>query len=338
MTLNSIMKLNSGSTVKIGSNITTINPTSWTISSTIPGNWSNVVYGNIINKFIAVSWGSTNRMVESSTGLSWNTFIGAVTNKSFNSIAWNTVIPNFVCTGILSTTASGTGTSVNGTDWSTVATPSTGGSLNMIWVEKNKTIYGARNIAVGLITSGAGGLTWVTRANNSFCICLAYSPELDRIAIVGSSGRSSYSTGALTFSAPNSTPVGGTYIQMAYSPTLIKFIATEGIFPTTNSTIIGDGITWTTLLTGPITNILWDNALGRFYGKGTDIESISTNGINWITNSISSFQTDAIFYIPEKFLYLGLAVDTLSYLIPVSPTTSVNLLSTNTDWKITKVG
>jgi hypothetical protein len=182
--------------------------------------------------------------------------------------------------------------SIDGITWTSASVSRGDSQTRIIWANN-------RFVTVGNIGRGMTSLTGLSGSwtniqtnllgeNNSG---IAYSPELELFVVVSSSA---VSTTAVLVSSDDTTtwtsysqPTGLGLTAIIWSPQLRVFVA---LSQTTASVISTDGINWvsnTTMLTGN-NDIAWSPEMGIFVSASTNDYQYSLDGINWISGAYTT--------------------------------------------------
>ena len=210
----------------VGSNtiMTSFDGITW-YSQTVPeaNAWSGVCWSPQLGKFCAVATTGTNRVMTSTTGLSWGTVV--VNAGSWTRVTWS---PTAGGTGLfvaVSTVASDTNVvmySTNGTSWSYSNTSPKAILSNVCWSTKLNLF-----VTPGYNTSNAftspDGNVWTTQTllTSTLWQNVIACDDLGMIYILGNSTTATYSFDCVTWS--NTTVPSGNYLAGTWSPELKIF-------------------------------------------------------------------------------------------------------------------
>ena len=259
----------------------TVIPGGWTSASAAENNaWQSVTYGG--DKFVAVGYGGTNRVMYSTDGLSW-TAAAATEANSWTSVTYGN--GKFVAVGY-----DGTGDrvmySTDGISWTSASAPGDNGwyavtygngkFVAVAYTGTNRAMYSTDAINWTVSASAAADSNWqsVTYGNGKFVA----------VSDVGSN-RVMYSTDGINWTSASAAEPNYWY-SVTYGGDKFVAVSASGTNRVMYST---DGINWTSASAAE--NNGWQGVTygnGKFVAvayTGTNLVMYSTDGINWTSAS-----------------------------------------------------
>jgi len=290
----------------------------WNGRNTNTNAWWGLCWAPELTLFVAVSTsGTSNRVMTSSTGVTWTTQTSTVDN-AWRSVCWAPELSRFVAVASTGSTNNRVMYSSNGTSWSnsSISGVVDSGWYSVCWSSELRLFVAVAFDGADRVMTSPNGINWTARtaaaASQWYSVC--WAPELSLfVAVSDSPTKVMTSSDGITWTASSSISTDGDWVSVCWSPELGLF-ATCSYDASVKIATSPDGINWTIRSTpaGNYVGICWAAELGLFVAVNDDVAGTnkvitSPDGINWTLRTAPANQYRTIAWAPELGIFAATA-------------------------------